>query len=194
MLPNLLLSSSIFSTTTLLLSVGVASAITLLVSHLFRSQSVKLIHSSATSDLISKCTSLQLYKAPRFLSSGILHTLYTSFYRRRIVVKFTRELFKHEDGGHNALDWLQVRKPRSPVLIICHGLVGGSTERYVQWMAKQFVDHFPSASNGDEPTAVVFNARGCGGESIKSLKVVQRRIVPFTVCVYFVDQQHTCPL
>lgn len=163
-----LFSSSSLSPTNLLISLGLASAVTLILSHLFRSQRVRLIHSSATNDLVSKCPSLQRYSAPRFLYSGIFHTLYTSFYRRRIKINFDRQIFTHEDKGHNALDWVRPRKPHSPVLIICHGLVGGSTERYVQWMAKQFTDKFPKAFNGDEATAVVFCARGCGGSSLTS--------------------------
>jgi uncharacterized protein len=155
------------SFSTLLLSVSTIG-ITLFISHIFRSQKVKVKHSSSTLALISSCPSLFVYSAPRFLYSGIMHTLYTTLYRRRIVLQFTRELFVHEDKGHNALDWVKPRKSTSPVLIICHGLVGGSSERYVQWMAKEFVERFPKSPKGDEPTAVVFCARGCGGSSLSS--------------------------
>jgi predicted alpha/beta-fold hydrolase len=101
--------------------------------------------------------------------------------------RFAVERVEHEDGGHNELHWLlpeadgfgadsdsdgpvrgggaaaaAVPAPRGPVLVILHGLVGGSSERYVRWMARSFVRAHPGGG------AVVFNARGCGGSDISS--------------------------
>jgi predicted alpha/beta-fold hydrolase len=69
-------------------------------------------------------------------------------------------------GGRIALDWLGepsagVLDGTQPVLIILHGLTGGSHERYVQWLAA-------TAVRERGMVAVVMNARGCAGTELES--------------------------
>jgi len=151
---------------------------------------VALLHdgSAEALALLAACPALRLYTAPALLVTGGLHTAWAARSRRRVRARFAVERVEHADGGHNELHWLlrdgeggacagakgadgplrgaslsSLAPRRGPVLVILHGLVGGSSERYVRWMARSFLEAFPEG--GD---AVVFNARGCGGSEISS--------------------------
>jgi predicted alpha/beta-fold hydrolase len=75
--------------------------------------------------------------------------------------------------GQIALDWavptpkLKAKfrdaddEARSPIVIIFHGLSGGSQEKYVLAMVNRLLNHSPCR-------VVVINARGCGGIRLKS--------------------------
>ncbi|RKP04141.1 hypothetical protein CXG81DRAFT_4142, partial [Caulochytrium protostelioides] len=106
---------------------------------------------------------------------------------------YDRDLLQHAEGGHNALDWFPCRPggtvparsaadadqaasdpvppgpdplPRTaPVIIILHGLTGGSHEAYVQDMVRAVmaVDH--------GVRVVVMNARGCAGSQLTSAQL-----------------------
>jgi len=115
------------------------------------------------------------------LPEGQLHTVFSSVYRRRLRARFAIDRIEHADGGHNELHWLlrddapgdgpvrdgsaAVPAPSGPLLVILHGLVGGSSERYVRFAAMTFARRFPTGG------AVVFNARGCGGSELSSPQV-----------------------
>lgn len=66
--------------------------------------------------------------------------------------------------GSVALDWLHGPDVSAvgPIVIVLHGLTGGSFEPYVQWTLLQM------ASRGFRP--VVLNARGCGGSTLEQPK------------------------
>jgi uncharacterized protein len=78
---------------------------------------------------------------------------------------FRREMFPVVAGGTVALDWLGEPEPEriegSDVLVVLHGLTGGSHERYVQWLVS-------TAVHDRGMVAVVLNARGCAGTDLSS--------------------------
>ena len=64
---------------------------------------------------------------------------------------FTREIFKLKDKGSLALDWM-IRKDSKNVVVICHGLTGGSDCNYMKDAMNQlFKEGF---------TVVCLNQRG----------------------------------
>ncbi|KAI3629886.1 hypothetical protein MIR68_011321 [Amoeboaphelidium protococcarum] len=102
--------------------------------------------------------------------SGHLQTFLHEYLRIVPEVEFQRHLLATEDGGVIALDYY-VRHSRefmfrfaedSPVMIIIHGVTGGSHTQYVR--------HYVTllAQNGIRP--VVMNARGCGASELKTTK------------------------
>lgn len=72
-----------------------------------------------------------------------------------------RTLLPVDGGGVVALDWHTRPLPRQPVLVVLHGLTGGSHETYVQWLV---------ATTAREVglCVVVMNARGCAGSALAS--------------------------
>jgi hypothetical protein len=128
--------------------------------------------------IVAATPSLSRYRAPRALFfGGSVHTVLASVRRRRPALKceYDRELFVQAlDGGTNALDWLRPRggggargRPGAPVLVILHGMVGGSQERYAQHAARAFLDAFEAEGGA----AVVFTARGCSQSPVTSAQV-----------------------
>lgn len=77
---------------------------------------------------------------------------------------YTRVELPMEGGGAVCVDWAgaggPTREGGAPVLLVLHGLVGGSAESYVQWLVAEAV------ARGWQ--AAVLNARGCGGQELRS--------------------------
>jgi predicted alpha/beta-fold hydrolase len=66
-------------------------------------------------------------------------------------------------GGTIAIDWHTRPYPHQPILLILHGLTGGSDNEYVRWMIL-------SASSKLALCCVVVHARGCGRSKLTSSK------------------------
>ncbi|KAJ1921333.1 hypothetical protein H4219_000649 [Mycoemilia scoparia] len=108
------------------------------------------------------------YPTP-YLWSGHLQTVFNTFMAKKNKpgdVKYERELLHMKDGGNVALDWApsfeSVPKDDRPIVIILHGLTGGSHEYYVRAVAKKFT------SDDFNFRVVVANFRGCGRSKLTS--------------------------
>ena len=111
--------------------------------------------------LLSACPSLASYTPPLLLPGPHLNTLWGVLLRRSPQLAFTREALPLPDGGTVNLDWRpQRRAAGSPVVLLLHGLTGGSHERYLQWQIL--------ALEAAGAACVVLNARGCGGAPLTS--------------------------
>lgn len=91
-------------------------------------------------------------------------TIATSMVRRTLDPPYRRELYQLEDGGQVALDWLTTADsldPSAPVLLLLHGLTGGSQESYIQ----HFMYEVLAAV---ECRPVVMVNRGLGGVELKT--------------------------
>ncbi|KAJ1551903.1 hypothetical protein HK405_013476, partial [Cladochytrium tenue] len=99
-----------------------------------------------------------------------LQTAYASYIGRfdDDSVQYTRELLNMSDGGIVSLDWspspeaVAAGAPTTPLLIVFHGLTGGSHETYV----KDVVSRWTSAPVHGH--AVVVNSRGCAETELRS--------------------------
>jgi predicted alpha/beta-fold hydrolase len=68
-------------------------------------------------------------------------------------IHFTRRFLELADGGVVALDWLSEWQNGQPLLLLLHGLTGGSQENYMQHLADVTREH--------GYCVVVLTARGC---------------------------------
>ncbi|KAJ1734601.1 hypothetical protein LPJ61_000983 [Coemansia biformis] len=140
---------------------------------------VELVHAPQTAavgdrgsllDIIAaRCPSLADPKAARFvpavaLPTADMQTCYNGVcegLRRARFVEYERELITTEDGGTIGLDWsppfAQMPEDDRPIVVLSHGLSGGSHETYVQLAVRHLTAapyHFRT---------VVVNYRGCAG-------------------------------
>ncbi|KAJ3281884.1 hypothetical protein HDU79_010430 [Rhizoclosmatium sp. JEL0117] len=113
----------------------------------------------------SACPSLahgRFFPTP-WLVSGHLQTLYAGLVSKfpELRANYDRELFDLPDGGLIAIDWNKNHKDMpatSPILILLHGLAGGSRETYI-------CDLVPYALR-DNYRVAALNFRGCGNTEI----------------------------
>jgi predicted alpha/beta-fold hydrolase len=78
-----------------------------------------------------------------------------------------------QDGGTLCLDWMDTTtKKDAPILILLHGLTGGSHSKYVRHFAKQVLRQC-TEDNMWRP--VFFVRRGCGVNPITSA-------LPYSLC------------
>ncbi|EFA75105.1 alpha/beta hydrolase fold-1 domain-containing protein [Heterostelium album PN500] len=103
------------------------------------------------------------YDPPYYLYNSHIMNYYVTFKMKRLHLKRDRdELVNEEDGGTVSLDWYNFGNEfdaKTPTIVICHGLTGGSHEPYIQYFAKYAYDTKGFRS-------VVFNNRGCAGNKI----------------------------
>ncbi|KAJ2766121.1 hypothetical protein IWQ56_003839 [Coemansia nantahalensis] len=140
---------------------------------------VVLVHAARTAavgdrgslhDVVAtSCPSLVGSETARFVPTAALptadmQTCYNGIcegFRRPRLVEYERELIATEDGGTIGLDWsppfAQMPEDDRPIVLLSHGLSGGSQETYVQ----QTVKHLTSAPYHFR--TVVVNYRGCAG-------------------------------
>jgi len=84
-------------------------------------------------------------------------------------VQYVRELVKLSDNGQIALDWhqpngtTQLKQHNKPMVLLMHGLTGGSHEAYAQWLVKYI-------SSKTDCQVAVMNARGCGSSELTTPK------------------------
>lgn len=135
-------------------------------------QPLELVHSTRCDwlDKLSNCssffpTSIKDYYIPTWwLYSGHLQTLFVArLTAPEIKIDYTRELLRTPDGGTLALDWYPaVTEATKRILVILHGLAGGSDEAYVRVVVDDFV------TQPEEEAVVVVNFRGCGNSPLTS--------------------------
>ncbi|KAJ1666947.1 hypothetical protein IW140_004797 [Coemansia sp. RSA 1813] len=140
---------------------------------------VQLIHAPTTASvekekslaeiIAAECPSLADPEKGRFVPFVLLPTadFQTCFngvkerFGKPKLVMYERELITTNDGGTIGLDWsppfAEMPEDDRPIVILSHGLSGGSQETYVQKTAKQL--------SGDPYSfrTVVVNYRGCAG-------------------------------
>ncbi|KAJ1968770.1 hypothetical protein IWQ62_001040 [Dispira parvispora] len=107
-----------------------------------------------------------VFRPSRWLFNGHLQTAAVTrmAFRTGYEVDYHRELVPLPDGGSVALDWYPStddvpngQESRQPIVLIMHGLTGGSHEFYVRALIKKLMAD-PQLSY----RTVVMNNRGCG--------------------------------
>lgn len=147
---------------------------------LWHRQPVRLVYQPTARNLrlLSRCPALKRgYHPTPWLTNGHTMTVWGTSKRSkpRPAVVYDRRMLEVDDGGEVALDWVQRPKAElstwraragpsaaPAVLIVLHGLTGGSHEAYVHWM----VDAAARAGM----RVVVMNARGCGDTQLQTPK------------------------
>jgi uncharacterized protein len=122
-------------------------------------------------EIIPQCDGLSKRFWPTYwLSDGHLQTMFSALYNLAPDVSYTRELLRvtpTDDRmypGEIGLDYVDVDfypSATTPVVIVFHGLTGGSHERYVKVVVNELVSRL-------KYRCVVYNARGCGGLELKT--------------------------
>ena len=95
------------------------------------------------------------YRAPRWLTGGHAQTIWPYRLRRSPIVT-RRERIETTDGDFWDFDWLDTPTSDAPILVIFHGLEGGSQSHYARALL------VAAAAVGWR--AVVPHFRGCSGE------------------------------
>ncbi|HEY6280411.1 MAG TPA: hydrolase [Burkholderiales bacterium] len=98
---------------------------------------------------------LQVYRAPWWLPGGHLQTIYAAFLDRRYRVGYRRERWDTPDGDFIDVDWVD-GEPDKPLLVLFHGLEGGSRSHYALSLMQ--------AVRKLNWRGVVVLFRGCSGE------------------------------
>ncbi|CAF1296333.1 unnamed protein product [Adineta ricciae] len=114
--------------------------------------------------LISECSSLVEYRPTPWIFNGHIMTVFGVLFRPLLSMSFERVLLSIDaEGGTIAIDWHRQPRPRQPVLLILHGLTGGSDNEYIRWMISY-------ATSKLDLCCVVTHARGCGKSKLTSPK------------------------
>ncbi|OJA21619.1 hypothetical protein AZE42_01663 [Rhizopogon vesiculosus] len=120
-----------------------------------------------------RCPSLHAEFRPAWwLSNGHLQTLYCVLgdFSQRDKVVYNRTFLRLLDGGTLGLDFTPVDDshltPETPIIVVMHGLTGGSYESYVRAILAPACT--PVHQGGLGYRAVVVNFRGCAGVPITS--------------------------
>ena len=130
----------------------------------------RLLHAPtpANEELLAACPALRSYAPTPYLPGPHLNSASSVYMRapprapgggRFAYAARTRLPVSH--GGAVHLDWHTRPAAGQPVLLLLHGLTGGSHECYVQWMV-----HHAATAGG--LACVVLNARGCGNSQLTS--------------------------
>ncbi|KAF8308724.1 Alpha/Beta hydrolase protein [Cantharellus anzutake] len=126
----------------------------------------------------TRCPSfLRPYKPTWWLPNGHFQTIWCSLGDFSTVdpVQYTRTLLRVPDGGTIGLDWVEQPitpaedKPLpddTPIVVILHGLTGGSYESYVRAILAK--TSAPVEQGGLGYRGVVMNFRGCAGVKLTS--------------------------
>ena len=106
------------------------------------------------------------YRAPVWLPGGHAQTIYAARFAPRPAVRYRRERWETPDGDFIDLDWGQTtvssapagegKRGLSPLVVLFHGLEGGSGSHYALALMAEVVRH--------GWRGVVVHCRGCGGE------------------------------
>jgi predicted alpha/beta-fold hydrolase len=119
-------------------------------------------------------------------NSGHLATIAcTIFSFRYDPIEYTRELIRVPDGGTIAVDITPPVAPNekldnTPLLVVSHGLTGGSHESYVRNVLA--IVTRPVAQGGLGWRAAVVNSRGCAGAPITSPKLYSGEVTDDLRC------------
>lgn len=94
------------------------------------------------------------YRAPWWLKSAHLQTMFASLFRRRPSRALRRERIELDDGDFLDLDWSP--RTQGPVVLVLHGLEGSSRSPYARGMLE--------IAHAHGWRGVVMHFRGCSGE------------------------------
>jgi predicted alpha/beta-fold hydrolase len=94
------------------------------------------------------------FRAPWWLKSAHLQTVFASLFRRGPALRLRRERIELDDGDFLDLDWTP--RPHGPVVLVLHGLEGSSDSPYARGMLE--------AAHASGWRGVVMHFRGCSGE------------------------------
>lgn len=151
-------------------------------------------------------TSSFFFHPSPLLPTGHLQTVAASLFSKYSVprVTYERELVDLPDGGSIALDWspgLPTQHDTTPVVLVIHGLSGGSEESYIQDTIYALTHPSEEFSHDEvmrsKPAlrCVAFNFRGCSNTRIRtprlycaaytedlrwSVQHIQRKVPPGT--------------
>ncbi|KAI8336096.1 Alpha/Beta hydrolase protein [Chlamydoabsidia padenii] len=123
--------------------------------------------------ITSSCPSLSgTYTPTPYLFNGHLQTIYSSYYKYTSPqVNYEREMITMNDGAQVALDWTVSEKQlgddsKTPVLVVLHGLTGGSHESYIHGVLEKIIVA-PHYYRG-----VIMHSRGCGFTEITTPQTI----------------------
>jgi predicted alpha/beta-fold hydrolase len=94
------------------------------------------------------------YRPPWWLKNKHLSTIIPSIFRKVEGVSYVRERMNTPDQDFIDLDWLRLGNNR--LILLLHGLEGGSDRGYMKGVAKYF--------HQKDWDVVAYNCRGCSGE------------------------------
>ncbi|KAJ7172499.1 Alpha/Beta hydrolase protein [Mycena filopes] len=121
----------------------------------------------------SRCASLRSkFKPLWWLFSGHLQTIFcvVGDFSKTDTLQYNRKLIRLEEGGTIGLDFapadFSAVKEDAPIIVVLHGLTGGSYESYVRAVLVPACK--PVAEGGLGYRAVVVNYRGCAGVPVTS--------------------------
>ncbi|KAJ6502571.1 Alpha/Beta hydrolase protein [Mycena sanguinolenta] len=121
----------------------------------------------------TKCSSLRSkFKSPWWLSSGHLQTIFcvVGDFSKTDILRYNRQMIQVEEGGTIGLDFAPADssklKDDTPIIVVLHGLTGGSYESYVRSILVPATT--PAEEGGLGYRAVVVNFRGCAGVPVTS--------------------------
>ncbi|KAJ3184482.1 hypothetical protein HK101_009852 [Irineochytrium annulatum] len=139
----------------------------------------KVTGRSLDSSVRARCGTLSrgVFYPTFWLWNGDLQTIYASIMggMKHEIVEYERDLLEMPDGGILSLDWCPKKLPddldpnldtpesRVPIVVIQHGLTGGSHESYVQELVRECIDN--------NFRAVVVNFRGCAETELRSAQL-----------------------
>jgi predicted alpha/beta-fold hydrolase len=114
--------------------------------------------------LFNQCPSFAEYRPTPWIFNGHLMTILGTLIRPLLSLSFERILLTVDNtGGTIAIDWHTRPYRCQPILLILHGLTGGSDNEYIRWMI--------SAANSKlDLCCVVVHSRGCGRSKLTSPK------------------------
>ncbi|KZO91697.1 AB-hydrolase YheT [Calocera viscosa TUFC12733] len=105
-----------------------------------------------------------------FLPGGHLQTIYCVIgdFTKVNPIHYTRKILTFTDGGSIAVDLAGAPDlpPTTPIVVVCHGLAGGSHESYVRDTLNPIVAGKEDGGMGWR--GMVCNFRGCGGSTLTS--------------------------
>ncbi|MGH8670644.1 MAG: YheT family hydrolase [Burkholderiales bacterium] len=105
--------------------------------------------------LSSAAMEMTCYRAPWWLPTGHMQTLYAALLRPCAPLSYRRERWITDDGDFLDLDWCG-ETPHAPLLVLFHGLEGSSRSHYAVSLM--------NAAIARGWRGVVIHFRGCGGE------------------------------
>ena len=124
--------------------------------------SIFMIPTKENQFILDQCPSFSEYRPTPWIFNSHLMTILGVVFRPLPQITFHRVVLPVDDhGGTVAIDWRTKPIPDQPVLLILHGLTGGSDNEYVRWM----VSFAHSTLN---LCCVVVHARGCGRSQLTS--------------------------
>ncbi|KAF9506562.1 hypothetical protein BS47DRAFT_1352637 [Hydnum rufescens UP504] len=119
------------------------------------------------------CSSfVEKHQPPWWLPNGHFQTIWCALGDFTTVdhVPYTRTLIRVPDGGTLGLDWTEpgddTLSPDTPIVVVLHGLTGGSYEAYVRSILSRACAS--KSQGGLGYRGVVMNSRGCAGVKLTS--------------------------